>query len=76
MKNSRDCLVVVETWIDGKLARVEIEADESVRYSKQARAAVEITARASFAALSDKFNPKQKIRVVEILILKPAGEGH
>lgn len=70
-------LAIFETRIEGRLARVELECSPDALTSREARSGLADLARIAFGNLSPKFDRKQKIKCVEIVLVKPPepGEG-
>lgn len=63
--------VVFETYLEGKLAQCEVEADASAINSREERFKAETAARLAFSQLSPAWDPGQRIKAVDII---PIGE--
>lgn len=61
--------VIFQTVLEGKLAQTEIEADPSALYSREKRFDAERQARLAFSRLSPSWDPKQRIKAVDILTI-------
>lgn len=64
--------VIFQTVLEGKLAQCEIEADPKALYSRESRYNAEVQARLAFSRLSPSWDPKQRIKAVDVVT---SGDG-